>query len=164
MTIKTITRLLATVAIVAIAIPAAAAEPDCITVGIGHESGTRATSVEGLTDGSIRYSVNGSFVWFTWGHPDDFDSLEAPDTLSFDVSDPDVVAATACLDGSVAISRAEPTTTTTSPQVPDQELQPDTPAPTTTPVREISRSLAPLCDIHPDTLAYYCTLPNRVFS
>lgn len=131
--------MIATLVLLAAALPAAGAEPVCTTVTIDHVEGSPQATVNDWAEGAPRYAVVGDFVWFDFGV--DPSSGEA-DTLSFDVSDIDVEAAVACSDGSVTIERAAPV---------------DTEAPV-----ETTTSLTPVCEAHADTLTHYCTLGNQV--
>jgi hypothetical protein len=85
-----------------VASPALASE--CQVLTIDHSYGTpRIEARTGTTD--ILTSINGSFLWVS--EPvDGFDS-DSEAIASVDVSDPSVIEATACLDGSVTLTREE---------------------------------------------------------
>lgn len=112
-----------------LATPAAAAE--CTTVNIDGEHATLESY------GGVNWAIVGQFLWLQWDHADKPTS-DGADTLSFDVSDPDVESVVACADGSVTINH--------------------TPAPAS----DIGTPLAAYCDIYPDTLERYCLLPNKL--
>ena len=129
---------------------AAEAEPVCVTVEITHPDGPKATNID-WTEGAPRTHLVGHFVWFDWSGIDGGSSGEV-DTLSFDVSDPGIVSAVGCSDGSVTLehSQAEP-----------ESGQTDTGTGGPEPSEGTEGPLGPICEVYADTLARYCTLPNR---
>jgi hypothetical protein len=138
--------------------PAQASDGGCVTVHLDHlDTGQPFVVSVDNPNPELVTSTNGSFVWFTWSTSAEWVDSGGAETLSFDVSDPTVASATGCPDGSVTIDHDELETITPTPT---DDAGDEVPA-------EIDEALTverltPLCEIHPDTLAAYCTLPNLI--
>lgn len=97
-------RLMAVVALMALAIPATAADVECVSVGI---SDGLIVSRSGVDDGSIRTDLVGSFLQVQYGHAVDSDtSWLADDIVSVEIDD-EVLGAEICSDGVVTLVRDE---------------------------------------------------------
>lgn len=127
-----------------------AAEP-CTTVSIEHTDRGPLVVDREWVEGAPASAIVGHFVWFDFGETP---SGGQSNTLSFDVSGPDIVSATACADGSVHL--------TTLPVDEAVDTHVETGGGDGGEVGRSSSSspLTPLCEIHPDTLERYCQLPN----
>lgn len=138
-----------------VATPAQADEGSCMRVNLTHsESGSPSIESEdwgGVTPGDIRTAKVGHYVWFTWFNTEDFPS-DSADNVSIDVSDLNVVAVEACLDGAITVITEEPE------PAPDPTAEPEAPP---TPTIELPDPVE-LCRIFVMELRVYCSLPNRV--
>lgn len=139
---RRLTVTIAAIAMLAMALPAIAAEPACVSLTINHDAGPRVETFE-WQEGAPFYAVVGLYVWFDFHETPSAGQL---DTVSYDVSDPSISAAAACADGSVELTRAPAIT-------PDPEPSPV--------VTQPDHSTA-FCDFYEDTLERYCQLPNRI--
>ena len=110
------------------AIPATA--EGCVNIEINHEDGqTWAGAYTGDRDTTaLRAGVVGHFLWIQYGEAEG--RAEYDETVSVDVSDPSIIGATVCPDGTVTLHQATPVEadkTAAAPQVVDMvEEYPET--------------------------------------
>lgn len=134
--------------VLALALPAGAAEPECTVVEILHVQGTpKAGEVHWA--GGPHYAVNGKFAWFDYSIDPSGGEFN---TVSVDVSDPSVVRATGCPDGSVWVDHAPVDVPVVDGPSVDPQPEPE----------PVVSTMSPVCETHASTMERYCSLPNLV--
>lgn len=107
-------RLVATLALFALALPAQAVE-DALVLEVGtHELGY--PTIENRTEigqstwntGPIHWEIVGHYLWLEWGTEDREADSDSEHYVSVDISDPTITQVVAYRDGTVDIIRKEP--------------------------------------------------------